>query len=235
MCQSIHTVVFDLDNTLVDTLAVIVAAFNCAVAPETGRPLSTAEVVAHFGPTEENCIRRAVRTTPPEPAIGAFRARYAEGVKALSPYPGIPDLLRRLRAVGLPLGVCTGKGRWTTRITLEALGLAGVFSVVMTGDDVERNKPDPEPLLTIARRVGCDPQNLVMVGDALADVRAARAAGARGLLVLWGHTDPRPGYHEAAHQEAHAVLRSVADLDRWLEEQGAYRGEETLPGSAAQR
>ena len=219
--HSVRAVVFDLDNTLVDTLGAIVAAFNVVMAPEAGRDLTTPEVVSYFGPTEENCLRNAVKKQDVEESIERFHRAYAERIRGLTPYPGIVPILQRLRTAGKVLGLATGKGRRTTRATLEALGLAPLFSAVMTGDDVIRNKPHPEPLLRIAEAARCRPEQLVMVGDALADIRSARAAGATALLALWGHRDPRPGHDEQARAEAHAVLPHVADLEVWLASHGS--------------
>jgi HAD superfamily hydrolase (TIGR01509 family) len=220
--EPIRTVVFDLDNTLVDTLAIIVRAFNSVMVEHVGRDLSPPEVVAYFGPTEEDCLRAALQRPDVDPWIERFRNEYQRGVQGLTPYPGVMQILDDLRSAGTSLGLSTGKGRWTTRATLEALGMESLFDVVMTGDDVTRNKPDPEPLLRIARESGCDPKGMVMVGDSLADMASARKAGAIGLLARWGVPETRAGHEEEARSLAFAVVLTVEEMREWFRAAGVW-------------
>ncbi len=220
--HALRLVVFDLDNTLVDTLDAIVQAFNQSAGVEMGRQHSKSDVVAYFGPTEENLMRRLFPGPRSESVIQRFYEAYEEGLRGLVPYAGVCAILDRLANAGIALGLCTGKGRVTTTMTLRHLGLDACFRFVMTGDDVHSNKPDPEPLLRIASQAGCRPAQMAMVGDMLADVRAARSAGAKALLVLWGHPDSRAGQDADARREAHALFDSPESLDAWFRREGVY-------------
>ena len=69
------------------------------------------------------------------------------------------------------------KGRATVEVTFEVLPLERYFETVVTGDDTERHKPDPEPLLLALERLGASPSAAAYVGDSPFDIRAAKAAG----------------------------------------------------------
>lgn len=214
-----HLAVFDLDNTLVDTLEAIARSLNAAMAAHLGRERSLAEWVAQFGPTEEGLLRQISPPGRAQEVIRRFQEAYDAEMAGLEPYPGVAATLGRLRAAGVSLGLSTGKGRFTTDSTLRHIRLNEYFDFVLTGDDVTRNKPDPEPLLRMIAETGCAPAETLMVGDALADVRCARAAGAFAALVLWGRKDTRPEEKDAlARREAHALFSSVGEFDAWLSE-----------------
>lgn len=220
--DGVGLVVFDVDNTLLDTLELIVACFNTAMEPILGRAYATAEVVAFFGPTEEQLLRRL---TPPgqfDEVLSQFHRTYDKGLHALSLYPGMKEILDKLHHAGIPMGISTGKGRYSTESTLRHFTLEKHFRWVMTGDDVQKNKPHPEPMLRLAQLAGIPTGKIVMVGDSLADVRTANAAGATSLLVLWGRHETRPGQDEIARREAHVLFHRVEELDAWFDERGVY-------------
>lgn len=220
--QPLRLAIFDLDNTLVDTMGAIEESFNVALGPHMGRHLPLKEIVSWFGPTEEVVLRQKAPPGKAAEVLADFQAAYDESMKRVAAYPGVMEMLERLSRAGVTLGLCTGKGRWTTECTLRHLGMNGLFASVLTGDDVKKNKPDPEPLLRIAQETGHALDATVMVGDALADVAAARAAGAMGVLVLWGRHETRPGDRHAQAQElADVIFERVENLDAWFRQTGA--------------
>src|SRR5436309_14612135 len=90
-------VIFDLDGTLADTCELIVSSWNAAVGPVVGRAFSDAEVIARFGPTEAEMIRREIPPEYQEAAIARFRYRYAQDHAQLAcVFDGVPELLAAL-------------------------------------------------------------------------------------------------------------------------------------------
>ncbi len=98
----------------------------------------------------------------------------------------MPELLTRLREAGIEAGVVTSKRRHSARLATHGVGIDGLIDVIATLEDTERHKPAPDPLLHGARVLGVDPAACVYVGDAVVDVRAARAAGMAAVAVTWG-------------------------------------------------
>ena len=89
------------------------------------------------------------------------------------------------------LGIVTVKSRVTVDVTFEVLPLAAYFDTVVTGDDTERHKPDPAPLLIALDRLGTRAESAAYVGDSPFDIRAAKAAGMAAIAVGWGRIHPR--------------------------------------------
>ncbi|MGH2977553.1 MAG: HAD family hydrolase, partial [Gaiellaceae bacterium] len=96
------------------------------------------------------------------------------------------------------LWVVTAKRRATVELAFAAVPLGHLLDTVVGGDETERHKPDPEPLLLGAERLGADPKETAYVGDSPFDVRAAKAAGMFAVAVTWGRI------HERERLEAEA-------------------------------
>ena len=211
--RRLEGVIFDIDGTLARTNELIFATFNYVAEKYTGRTFAPLEIIGLFGPPEEDAMVKIVGADRLEEALKDMYAYYAEQHPAMAAlHPGIGDTLALLRERGVALAVFTGKGRRTAGITLEALGIAKYFPVVMSGSDVVRHKPDPEGIRRILREWSLDPAGVLMVGDAVADVRAARAAGVRCASVLWDSYDPE-GVIAAAPD---MVFRRVEEMHSWF-------------------
>jgi pyrophosphatase PpaX len=181
-----RAVIFDLDGTLADTFALVIAAWNAAVGAPLGRTYSDEEVIARFGPTELGMLRREVPAEMYADCVRRFLDHYAsEHARIASVFDGIEDLLELLRRRGMPMGVMTGKGRNTADITLAALGWTHLFRSVVTGDESPRPKPEPDGLLMVARQLEVPAQACVFVGDSPADIGAGKAAQMRTIYAGW--------------------------------------------------
>jgi HAD superfamily hydrolase (TIGR01509 family) len=205
---------FDLDGTLADTLPLIYEAFDAAFIPALGFGFSPAEIRAMFGPPDHQIIRGKVDGPRADDAIKRFNAHYRDRHDDLvSAFPGIAHAIAACSAAGIKLAVITGKSRLTALITLERLGLRDSFRVIYAGDDVERQKPDPEALFRALQDVAAlSADRAVMIGDSAADVIAGKAAGIATIGVTWGSPD---------HQELEAsrpdhIVTSVEELESLL-------------------
>jgi HAD superfamily hydrolase (TIGR01509 family) len=117
----------------------------------------------------------------------------------LEPVAGAVDFVRALTRRNVPRALATSASGWSVAVVLGGLGLASHFPVVVTADDVERGKPDPEVYLTAASRLGVPPRACVVFEDSLVGVEAARRAGMRPIGLTTAHT-------EAELRRAGAVL-----------------------------
>ena len=133
-------------------------------------------------------------------------ARYrAEGAPLID---GAVEAVRRIAAT-LPVAVASSAHRAVIDAALETTGLADLFEVVVSSDEVEHGKPAPDVYLETARRLGRAPVSCLVVEDSLNGVKAAKAAGMAVVLVPNASVPPAPGATELAD----IVLPRLADLD----------------------
>lgn len=178
-------VIFDLDGTLADTFPMIIGAWNEAVREPLGREFAPEEVIALFGVPEEPMLRRVLAPEDVPKAMEVYHQHYEAEHGLVEPFEGITEVLKAIAAAGIPIGVVTGKGRRSADITLRLLGWDGLFSRVVTGDDVKHQKPHPEGALATAKTLGVDPRSCVFVGDTPTDVECGRAAGMTTIAAAW--------------------------------------------------
>lgn len=219
-------VLIDLDGTLVDTVPDLACAVDVMMQelgmPQRGEP----RVRQWIGNGAERLVRRAlVNAVDGEPdedlfrrAYPIFMRAYEENVCAHSrPYPGVMEGLAFLKAAGYRLGCVTNKPARFTEPLLQALGLFDDFALVISGDALPRQKPDPAPLLHAARFFEVQSERSLMVGDSINDVRAARAAGFGVVCVSYGYNHG----HDIREAGPDAVIDSLAELQDLLDPAGA--------------
>ncbi|WP_127585782.1 HAD family hydrolase [Paenibacillus koleovorans] len=181
------TILFDFDGTVADTLPVCFHALREVFREFDGLNLSNEEIVARFGPTEPDIIRLHLTDKErAEQGVERFLRLYDEHHPALVP-PSQPvlDMVHALKRQSLRLGIVTGKGAESLRISLRHLQLDGLFDVEISGDDVRQPKPHPEGVLLAMERLGSTPEETMFLGDSIADVCAGKAAGVLTAAVRW--------------------------------------------------
>ncbi|MET0210847.1 MAG: phosphoglycolate phosphatase [Burkholderiaceae bacterium] len=190
--------IIDLDGTMVDTLGDFVAVLNLVM-----RDLRLPEVDRHFvehtiGQGSEHLIRSVLdHVSAPQALYDEAWERYQRHYETLNGqhaevYPGVLEGLQGMRAMGLPMACLTNKPAAFARELLKLKGLDGFFDRVFGGDDFERKKPDPLPLIKTCEALGSDPASTWMIGDSSNDARAAHAAGCPVALVGYGYNHGRP-------------------------------------------
>lgn len=194
---ALHAVIFDLDGTLIDSLADLADAANASLA-QFGYPVHPLPAYRHFvGNGLEMLIRRALpageadRLGPRLTAVlEAMRARYSAtwSVKT-APYPGIPEALGALTEKKLPLAVLSNKpDPWTQEIVRHFFPNIA-FAAVRGARPHVPCKPDPAAALQIAADLNVPPEHTAFVGDSNVDVLTARRAGMFAVGVTWGFRD----------------------------------------------
>jgi phosphoglycolate phosphatase len=190
-------VAFDLDGTLVDTAPDLVGTLNVLLAQEGVQPLALAEARPFIGRGARWLIERGFQTAGAmlqpkdvQPLFERFLVHYeAHIADASRPFPGCEAALDALRASGAKLCVCTNKLTGLSNRLLTELDLARHFDAVIGADSTPAIKPDPRHLMAAVDAVGGDISRTILVGDAATDAGAARAAGARLILVDFGYTE----------------------------------------------
>jgi phosphoglycolate phosphatase len=187
--RSVGGVVFDLDGTLVDSRRDIIRAVEVALSTHGVAPPAPDVIAGFVGDGARLLVARALASPPNTPRVEAVLETFldyyeAHPVDHTAPMPGALAALAALDSV--PLAVCTNKTRRIADLVLSRLGISRRFAAVVGGGDTARGKPDAEPLLAIAERLGTQAPELVMVGDGVQDVACGRAAGAFTVAVLGG-------------------------------------------------
>jgi pyrophosphatase PpaX len=186
-----ETVLFDLDGTVVDSGAIILASMRHATREVLGRDYSDEELLQAVGGPGLEAQMQALAPDHVERLVDVYRAHNEPLHESLEACVGMEDVLVRLRDEGRRLGVVTAKRRATVELAFARVPLGHLFEAVVGGDETERHKPDPEPLLLGAERLGAEPSATAYVGDSPFDVRAAKAAGMFAVAVTWGRIHDR--------------------------------------------
>lgn len=181
-----EAVLFDMDGLLVDSEQLWYEV-ETEVVERLGGTWGRAHQKRLVGGSMRSTVSYILEVTgadvAPEVVAGwmleGMRSRLAEGVELM---PGADELLTEVRAAGLRTGLVTSSGRVLADAVLGVVG-ADRFDVVVTGDDVTRHKPDPEPYLRAARLLGLPPGRCVALEDSPNGVAAATAAGCRVVAV----------------------------------------------------
>ena len=190
-------VLFDLDGTLIDSGAIILASFKHATKTVLRREIPEAELAARVGGSNIYDQMRAIDELQVDELVRVYREHNEPLHDELEAFEGIEHVLDRLKRDGRRLGIVTAKRRKTVELAFAVLPLEHYFDVVVTSDMTERHKPDPEPVLAALERLGVGPAEAAFVGDSPFDVASGKAAGVFTVAVAWGNIHPVENLAEA--------------------------------------
>ncbi len=213
--MELKAVLFDLDGTLIDSLADLGEAVNRMLA-ELGFPGHAAAAYREFiGEGARRLVERAlpggVRMDESlvEQALALYQRHYAAcWHEQTGVYPGLPELLADLAAAGLPLGVISNKPDAFTQLCVAHFFPQTPFAIVFGQREGVERKPDPAAALEAASLLGVTAAECAYVGDSGVDMRFAQAAGMRGIGVAWGFR----GREEMVENGAAVVVPDAAGL-----------------------
>ena len=179
---------FDLDGTLADSIALLLASFQHTfrahgrtVPPDEewiagiGTPLVTQ--MRHFVPTEEEAQRMIL-------TYREFQRTHHD--EMLHEFEGVGDTLALLKSRGHATALVTSKGNDLAHRALAWLDLTRHIDVVVGMESTERHKPDPDPVLHALDELGATPSEALFLGDSPHDIEAGNAAGVTSVAALWG-------------------------------------------------
>jgi phosphoglycolate phosphatase len=222
MIRNPQMVLIDVDGTLVDSVPDLAYCVN-EMMKQLGMPVhGEARVREWVGNGVERLVRRAlIGQLDGEPdealydkAYPVFLELYAENTSKRSKlYSGVREGLDYLKQAGYRLGCVTNKAEQFTVPLLKDLGVHDYFEIVVSGDSLPRKKPDPMPLLHVAEFFGVEPENALMIGDSVSDVKAARAAGFQIVCMTYGYNHGM----DIRDAQPDAVMDSMAELPELLD------------------
>lgn len=179
--------VFDFDGTVVDTISLIIASYQTALATVDRPPAAEAFIRERIGLPLRRILAELGPGADVDAMEDAYRANFRAGLTTTTrPYDGMPDLLGALRAADMTLAVATSRRMDSLQRLLAAHELAPHFAFLASGSCVEQPKPHPEMLHRVLDAIGVTPERALMVGDSEHDVAMGRAAGVDTCAVTWG-------------------------------------------------
>ena len=210
-------ILIDVDGTLVDSVPDLAYCADEMMRQLGRQARGEAQVRNWVGNGVERLVRRVlIGRLEGEPsdadfarAYPIFLALYAENTAERSRlYPGVSEGLDYLASRGYRLGCVTNKAAQFTVPLLKALGIHDKFGIIVSGDTLPVNKPDPGPLLHAAAYFGVSAEESLMLGEYKSDVAAARAAGFQVICVSYGYNHGE----DIRRYAPDAVIDSMAEL-----------------------
>jgi HAD superfamily hydrolase (TIGR01509 family) len=221
MSLSKPTFLFDLDGTLVDSVYQHVLAWQEALEA-CGIELSVWRIHRRIGMSGGLLASALLRETGRPVTMKLadelqqhHGTAYSRQLSRVRPLPGAQQLLNRLTEIGVPWAIATSGGSDFARKTLAVLNITREI-VLITRDQVEHAKPDPDLFVAAAERLKIDIMKSIVVGDSVWDLLAAQRARALGVGLLSGGY----GQDELDRAGAYRVYQDPLDLLRHLDEVG---------------
>ena len=172
-----EAILFDNDGTLIDSREAVVRSW-LAWAADHGVPAES--LIGFHGVPTSGIIAAVAPHLDPVTATADIDRRELADLEGIVALPGATEAVA---AVGWRGAIVTSASRELMEVRLAAAGCTAP-AVLVTADDISRGKPDPEPYLVAADRLGADPRRCLVVEDAPAGLRAGRAAGAATVAVV---------------------------------------------------
>lgn len=183
-------VVWDFDGTIADTTAGIVRTMNATLSAH-GLPEQCDEAIRQ---TIGLPLRDSIATlgglegAKLNDAVGTYHRLFEEiGAPATTLYPGIAEVVRAQKAVGMTLAIATSRGHKSVEALCRALAIHDCFDFFVAVEDVARAKPHPEAVNRLRRLANTDVEHTTVVGDTTYDIEMGRRAGVRTIGVGWGN------------------------------------------------
>lgn len=182
----INTVLFDFDGTLVNTNDVIIASWQHTYMYYLGREESLEKITACFGEPLLLTMEREFPEVDPRESAEVYRNFQKENADELVKiFPGIEELLESLKTDGFRMGVVTSRTRESAQRYMDMFGIGDYFEEMVSCDDTDIHKPNPEPILLCLKKMGITAEEALMVGDSPFDIKCANNAGVKSVLVGW--------------------------------------------------
>jgi phosphoglycolate phosphatase-like HAD superfamily hydrolase len=210
--KKIKAVIFDLDGTLANTLPLCISAFRQSIEPLINRSVSDGEIVATFGPSEEGTILALAPDFYDQGVADYLRIYEKDHNMCPAVFDGMKEILDTLVEKQVRIAMVTGKGKYSTDISLGKFGIAHYFERIETGRPAGPRKP--EGIQAILEAFGAPAKDeVIYVGDAPSDITACRQVGIPIIAAAWAETaEPE----KLIPLQPDELFYTVPDFAAWL-------------------
>ena len=208
MSNKITTILFDLDGTLIDTNELIISTFMHTLDKYYPGKYQREDVYPFMGPSLKDTFSGLDPDRVDEMILEYRTYNLANHDLLVKEFVGVKDTVHTLKERGYKLGIVTTKLHDVVLKGLRLMDLEPYFEAVVALDHVEKEKPDPEPVLKALEQLGAKPEEAIMVGDNYHDILAGKNAGTKTAGVAWS----MKGRDYLANFEPDFMLESMADI-----------------------
>ncbi|WP_057912014.1 pyrophosphatase PpaX [Peribacillus muralis] len=219
MSSSINTLLFDLDGTLINTNELIIASFTETLNHFCPGQFKREDIIPFIGPTLTDTFS-SIDPSRVKEMIAFYREHNWKNHDALvTQFDGVFETVQTLKQAGFKMAVVTTKKRDVVEKGLRLSNLEQFFEVVVTLDDVENAKPDPEPLIKALHQLGSNPDEAIMIGDSYHDILGGQNAGTKTAGVAWSLKGREflESYHPDHMLDKMADLLNVVENENLIE------------------
>jgi mannitol-1-/sugar-/sorbitol-6-/2-deoxyglucose-6-phosphatase len=210
----IRAIIFDFDGVLVDSHGIINKLFSDIANKELGLNITEKEFADNPGIRFEHRLMKINSdrklNIPPEKIMNAIEKGRFEYFSNKSDYvrlyPGVIELLSSLKEEGMMICLGSNGGRRSIEKLMQKLGIKKYFSSIVTFDDVENGKPNPEMFLKNAHNLKLNPEECIVIEDAVEGIIGAHAAGMKVIAVA-----TTTGKKEL--KDADLVVKTIKDIN----------------------
>lgn len=206
--MNIDTLLFDLDGTLINTNELIIASFLQTLEHYRPGEYTREKVIEFIGPPLVDSFKTVDPELVDEMIVHYRTFNHAKHDELVTEYEGVFETIEQLHKKGYKLAIVTTKIRKTALMGLALTGLDQFFDVVIGLDDVEKAKPDPEPLEKALKQLGSSKESAMMIGDSHFDILAGKNLGIPTAIVGWSIKGPE----KVRSFEADYILENMRDL-----------------------
>lgn len=178
-------IIFDIDGTLVDSTQAIHDALQMVAVDIRGYRLTPQEMELGLSLPAPQALAAVGLPSNEETVNLWLDHEYELWGDEVGPFEGVEELLNTLASQGIAMGAVTSETSDEMHRGFARFAIREHMSEIITADDTERHKPDPDPLLACLERMGITPHEALYVGDSIADGQCAQAAGADFALACW--------------------------------------------------
>ena len=182
-------IVFDIDGTLIETATSHYRGLEDMLREKMGREYTMEEIAFSYGIPGIDTLEK-LNVPEPEKALKRWQECMEGYQHTVRVFPGIVQLLTKLKAEGYGMGIVTSKTRWEYNELFLPYGLGEFFPISIVVEDTTEHKPQGEPLQKYAALAGAAIEDVTYVGDTVYDFLCAKNAGANFILAGWGAINP---------------------------------------------
>lgn len=212
--EKFEGIIFDVDGTLAATNELIFSTFRFITNKYLNKNYKDEEITALFGPTEDVIIQDLFGDNYADARKDYLEFYTANHARLARAYPGINEVIYKIKEANIPLSIYTGKGRNSAAITLKEIGLYDYFDMIVTGDDIKDHKPSREGVDVFVEKFNLNREKTLIVGDAIGDIKAARNSGIKVASVVWDSY----GKENVIAMGSDYLFHTVEEFDEFISE-----------------